>query len=105
MLSIPYLREKFKLNIGLSDHSLGIEVPISSISLGVNIIEKHFTLSKKLPGPDHSASLEPKEFKKMANYIRNIELSMGIKRKLPCKTELLTKKLVRQSIHAIKNIK
>ena len=105
LLSIPYLRKKFKLNIGLSDHSLGIEVPISSISLGAKIIEKHFTLSKKLPGPDHSASLEPEEFKKMANCIRNVELSMGIKRKLPSKIELKTKKLVRQSIHATKDIK
>ena len=105
LLSISFLQKKFKLNVGLSDHSLGIEVPISSIPLGVKIIEKHFTLSKKLPGPDHLASLEPKELKKMQESIRNIELAMGKKIKKPNKIELKTKKLVRQSIHAIKDIK
>ena len=105
LLSITFLQKKFKLDVGLSDHSLGIEVPISSIPLGVRIIEKHFTLNKKLPGPDHLASLEPKELKKMQESIRNIELAMGKKLKKPNKSELKTKKLVRQSIHAIKDIK
>ena len=72
-----------KCPIGYSDHSLGIEVPIAAVSLGATIIEKHFTLDKKLPGPDHKASLEPHELKAMVSAIRNIEKALGNGIKVP----------------------
>lgn len=65
------------LNVGYSDHTLGIEVPIAAVALGATVIEKHFTLDRNLPGPDHKASLEPKELKAMVDAIRNIELALG----------------------------
>jgi N,N'-diacetyllegionaminate synthase len=102
--SLIFLSKKFSVNIGLSDHSLGIEVPIASIAMGAKIIEKHLTLSKKLNGPDHSSSLEPKEFKNMVHSIRNIEKAIGKENKIPSRIELINRSLVRQSVHAIKKI-
>ena len=67
--TIPYLKKKFKLDVGFSDHSEGIVAPIVAISYGAKIIEKHITLSKKMSGPDHKASLEPKEF---FNMVKNV---------------------------------
>lgn len=104
LLSINYLRNFFKVDIGISDHSLGIEVPIAATALGAVVIEKHFTLSKKMPGPDHKASLEPKEFSEMVEKIRNIELSLGSLTKKPNDIEIKTSYLVRQSVHASKHI-
>ena len=98
--SINYLRNKFKVDVGLSDHSLGIEVPIAAIAFGAKVIEKHFTLSKKMSGPDHKASLEPDEFSSMVSKIRNIEKAIGRFEKKPNKKEIITSHLVRQSIHA-----
>jgi N,N'-diacetyllegionaminate synthase len=95
-----FLKEKFKVNVGLSDHSLGIEVPLAAVALGAQVIEKHITLSKKMKGPDHKASLEPAEFSSMVSKIRNIEKAMGRFEKKPNKKELITSYLVRQSIHA-----
>jgi len=74
MLSI---KNKFGVEIGYSDHTLGIEVPIAAVALGSKIIEKHFTLDRTLPGPDHAASLEPDELKAMVKAIRNIELAIS----------------------------
>ena len=102
--SINFLRKKFKVDVGLSDHSLGIEVPIASIAFGATVVEKHFTLSKKMSGPDHRASLEPDEFSSMVSKIRNIEEAIGRFEKKPNKKELITSHLVRQSIHANKDI-
>ena len=102
--SINFLKKKFRVEVGLSDHSLDIEVPIAAVAMGVTVIEKHFTLSKKMKGPDHKASLEPKEFKQMVSKIRNIEKAIGRFEKKPTKSELITRHLVRQSIHAKKNI-
>ena len=73
----------FNVKIGYSDHTLGIEIPVAAVTLGACVIEKHFTLDKRLPGPDHQASLEPEEFAAMVTAIRNVELAMsgdGIKR-------------------------
>lgn len=67
----------FGLKFGYSDHTLGIEIPIAAVAMGASIIEKHFTLDKTMKGPDHSASLEPKELKEMIQAIRNIELALG----------------------------
>jgi N-acetylneuraminate synthase/N,N'-diacetyllegionaminate synthase len=80
MLSI---KESFGIEIGYSDHTLGIEIPIAAVTLGAKIIEKHFTIDKSLPGPDHIASLEPDELKAMVSAIRNIEYALsgdGIKK-------------------------
>ena len=102
--TLNLFKKKFKIEVGLSDHSLGLEIPIASIPLGVKIVEKHFTLSKKMSGPDHAVSLEPSELKKMIEYIRNVELALGVEKKIITVKEKITKKLVRQSVHAKKNI-
>ena len=66
------IKKELKVEIGYSDHTLGIEVPIAAVAMGAKIIEKHFTLDKNLPGPDHKASLEPNELVEMVKSIRNI---------------------------------
>ena len=70
------LKLDLKVNVGYSDHTLGIEVPIAAVALGASVIEKHFTLDKNQEGPDHKCSLEPR-LEEMVNSIRNIELSLG----------------------------
>ena len=75
--SILHLSEAFNVPAGLSDHTLGIAVPIAAVALGACIIEKHFTLSRKVPGPDSSFSLEPPEFKEMVEAMRTIEKALG----------------------------
>ena len=97
-------KKKFKLNVGFSDHSLGIEASIAAVALGAKVIEKHFTLDKKLSGPDHKASLNPNELKKMITSIRNIEKSMGFEKKIMF-SEKKNFKLVRKKIVAKKSIK
>ena len=102
MLSI---KENLGTEIGYSDHTLGIEVPIAAVALGASIIEKHFTLDRTLPGPDHRASLEPDELKAMVKAIRNIELSIsgnGIKK--PSESELKNITIARKSIHLKRDI-
>lgn len=103
--TILYMKKKFKLEVGFSDHSLGIEAPKISVALGAKVIEKHFTLSKKMRGPDHKISLVPPEFKKMVNDIKKVEVILGKEEKILTKGEIKTKKLVRQSLHAFKTIK
>ena len=71
------LRKEFGVEVGYSDHTKGIEVPIAAVALGATVIEKHFTLDRTLPGPDHKASLEPDELKAMVKAIRNIEKAVG----------------------------
>lgn len=71
------LEDEFKVEVGYSDHTKGIEVPIAAVALGATVIEKHFTLDRTLPGPDHKASLEPDELKAMVSAIRNIEKAIG----------------------------
>lgn len=75
--TIPHLAEAFHIAVGLSDHSLGIAVPVAAVALGACIAEKHFTLSRNIPGPDSAFSLEPKEFKEMADAIRVAEKALG----------------------------
>jgi len=94
------LRSAFKLPVGLSDHSHGITVPIAAVALGACIIEKHFTLDRNLAGPDHRASLEPEELKKMVTAIRDVERAMGDGIKRPTKDEEENKKVGRRSIVA-----
>ena len=84
------IKEKLNVNIGYSDHTLGIEIPIAAVAMGATIIEKHFTLDKNSSGPDHKSSLSPKELKKMILSIRKIETSLGNGKKIPTNSELKT---------------
>ncbi len=94
------IRDTFNVQVGYSDHTLGIEVPIAAVALGAAVIEKHFTLDRKLTGPDHKASLEPDELKAMVNSIRNIEKAMGDGIKRPSASELKNKPIARKSLVA-----
>tara|TARA_B100000941_G_scaffold285800_1_gene258350 strand:- start:697 stop:1191 length:495 start_codon:yes stop_codon:yes gene_type:complete len=105
LLVMPELRKKFKVKIGFSDHTLGSEVGVAATTLGADVIEKHFTLSKKMNGPDHKASLDPKELKLFVKNIRNTEILLGSSKKNISKKEYLNKKFVRKSIVAKKFIK
>ena len=98
------LKRKFKVRVGLSDHSPGIEVPIAACALGAQTIEKHFTLDENMKGPDHKASLNPHEFSRMVKSIRNVEEAMGSYKKIVTMNEKKTKKAARKSIVALKNI-
>ncbi|WP_423818740.1 N-acetylneuraminate synthase [Salinimicrobium sp. TIG7-5_MAKvit] len=100
-----HIKKELNTKIGYSDHTLGIEVPIAAVALGAEVIEKHFTLDRNLPGPDHKASLQPNELKAMVTSIRNIEEALagsGIKE--PSESELKNKTVVRKSIVAAVNI-
>ena len=98
--TIHTLRKIFKLNIGFSDHSLGVQASIAAAVLGAKVIEKHLTLSTKLKGPDHRASLDPKEFKFMVQSIRIVEKILGDKIKKITKSEKKNILIVRKSIVA-----
>lgn len=99
------LKEAFKIPVGYSDHTLGIEVPVAAVALGATVIEKHFTLDKNMEGPDHKASLEPDELKAMVKAIRIIENALGDGIKKPNKSETDIMKVARKSIVAFKDIK
>lgn len=101
-----HIGSELNTEVGYSDHTLGIEVPIAAVALGAKLIEKHFTLDRNLPGPDHRASLEPNELKAMVLAIRNIEKAIsgsGIKE--PSTSEKKNKPVARKSIVALKAIK
>lgn len=99
------LRDKFGVRVGYSDHTKGIEVPIAAVALGAEVIEKHFTLDRTLPGPDHKASLEPNELKAMVDAIRNIEQALGDGQKHVSASEEKNMAIARKSIVAAKDIK
>jgi len=92
------------IQVGYSDHTPGIEVPIAAVALGARVVEKHFTLDRNMEGPDHRASLEPDELKSMVTAIRNIEKAMGNGIKKPSPSELKNKPVARKSIVAAKAI-
>ncbi|OGO25260.1 MAG: N-acetylneuraminate synthase [Chloroflexi bacterium RBG_16_52_11] len=94
------MRDAFGVAVGYSDHTPGIEVPIAAVALGATVIEKHFTLDRHLPGPDHKASLEPDELKAMVIAIRNIEQAMGDGIKRPSPSEAKNMPIVRKSLVA-----
>ena len=103
MLSI---RDEFGVDVGYSDHTLGIEVPIAAVALGAKVIEKHFTLDRKMEGPDHSSSLEPKELKNMVFSIRNIEEAInGTGVKMASLSEEKNKAIIRKSLYSNKKLK
>ena len=99
------IKEKLGVKVGYSDHSLGDIVPVVATSLGASIIEKHFTLNKNYSGPDHKASLEPKNFFQLVKYVRNIESAIGDGIKKPTKSEKKNISIVRKFIVASKRIK
>ena len=99
------IRDALRVEVGYSDHTLGIEVAIAAAALGAAIIEKHFTLDKKMAGPDHQASLEPRELRLMISAIRNIEAAIGDGIKKPSRSELKNIVPARKSIVAARAIK
>ena len=99
------LRKEFGVEVGYSDHTKGIEVPIAAVALGASVIEKHFTLDRNMPGPDHKASLEPDELKAMVSAIRNIEKALGSSEKKVSDSERKNIAIARKSIVAATNIK
>jgi len=98
------MRDTFSLPVGYSDHSEGIVVSIAAVALGATLLEKHFTLDKMLPGPDHKASLEPEELKEMVKAIRIVEKSMGDGVKVPQSSEIPNLDVARKSIVAAQDI-
>lgn len=99
------LRERYDVEVGYSDHTKGIEVPIAAVAMGASVIEKHFTLDRTMEGPDHKASLEPSELKAMVDSVRNIEKAIGSGSKKPTVSEIGNRAIARKSIVAKKNIK
>jgi N,N'-diacetyllegionaminate synthase len=100
------IKSHFNTSVGYSDHTMGIEVPIAAVALGARVIEKHFTLDRELPGPDHKASLEPNELIEMVRTIRNIEQALsgsGIKE--PSSSEKRNISIARKSIHSKNDLK
>jgi len=104
LVAMNTIKQVLNVDVGYSDHTLGIEVPIAAVALGARIIEKHFTLDKKMEGPDHRASLEPHELAEMVRCIRNIEAALGTGVKRPSGSELKNKDVARKSIVANCNI-
>lgn len=101
-----HIQREFGVQVGYSDHTLGIEVPIAAVALGATVIEKHFTMDRSMEGPDHRASLEPSELSAMVSAIRNIEKAVngdGIKKASP--SEEKNKAIARKSIHISRDIK
>ena len=105
LLAMKNMESKFNLNVGYSDHTVGNETAIAAVALGAKVIEKHITLNKNMIGPDHKASMEPKDFYNYVKFIRNTETLLGNHLKKPSKSELKIKKLIRKSIVAKTNIK
>lgn len=98
------MRDALGVQVGYSDHTLGIEVPTAAVALGATVIEKHFTLDRNMPGPDHKASLEPQELKAMVAAIRNIEKALGNGVKRPTLREAEIAPIARKSIVAARDI-
>lgn len=105
LLAMQTIGHAFKIPVGYSDHTLGIEIPIAAVALGATVIEKHFTLDNTMDGPDHKASLEPAELKAMVEAIRNVEQALGTGIKTPSDSEKKNKAIARKSIVAKAAIK
>jgi N,N'-diacetyllegionaminate synthase len=104
LLAMQTMRSRFGVAVGYSDHTLGTEVAIAAVAMGAKVIEKHFTLDKELPGPDHKSSLEPEELHSMIKAIRHIEISLGDGIKRLTSSEKMNVKISRKSIVARKRI-
>lgn len=99
------LKDRFGVEVGLSDHSMGIEIPIAAVAMGAKVIEKHFTLDRRMPGPDQRASIEPDELKTMVDSIRHVEEALGDGVKMPQEGEIENRHVSRKSIVANRDIK
>lgn len=105
LLAMKTLSEKFQVAVGYSDHTIGSEVAIASVALGAIVIEKHFTMDRNLPGPDHKASMEPDEFKAMIQAIRNVEKAIsGNGEKIPSRSEIKNISIARKSVYVSQNL-
>lgn len=104
LLAMLTIKNEFGVDVGYSDHTLGIEVPIAATAMGATVIEKHFTIDKNMEGPDHKASLEPTELIAMVKAIRNIDLSLGNGIKEPSNSEKKNIAIARKSVVAARNI-
>lgn len=100
LVAMDKIRDLFNCDVGYSDHTLGIEVSLAAVARGASIVEKHFTLDRSLAGPDHAASLEPKELKGMIDAIRNVELAIGEASSKPTRAEVQNRAVARKSIVA-----
>ena len=98
------IQRAFDVVVGYSDHTLGVEISLAAVARGASIIEKHFTLDNDMEGPDHRASLEPKDFRVMVDSIRNIESALGVARKRPIPSEKNTADIARRSLVAARDI-
>ena len=98
------MRSAFDVPVGFSDHTEGIDVALAAVALGACVIEKHFTLDRTLPGPDHRASLEPEELRELVRSIRRVESALGTGRKVPTAKEIETAKVARRSLVAARDI-
>lgn len=104
LLAMLEIKKKFKVDVGYSDHTIGLETGIAAVSLGAKVIEKHITLNRNMRGPDHLASMNPNDFKNFVKSIRNTEVLLGKNIKKATKAEIKIRKLVRKSLVAKKNI-
>lgn len=98
------LKNRYHVKVGYSDHTAGTEIPVAAVALGAAVIEKHFTLDKTLPGPDHKASLEPEELRRMVQAIRNVEAALGSSEKKVSPSEQENLSVARKSIVAARRI-
>lgn len=99
------MRREFNVPVGYSDHTEGLEVAIAAVALGACIIEKHFTLDRKLKGPDHRASLTPNELAELIKQVRNVEVALGDEEKKPAPSEMATAEVARRSLVAAHDVK
>ena len=99
------IAREFDLPVGYSDHTLGLSASLAAVALGATMIEKHFTLDSTLPGPDHRASLEPADLKKLVSGIRDVEASLGDGKKVPVAAELKNVAIARRSLVAARDIR
>ena len=104
LLAMKTLQKKFRVPVGLSDHTTSVAVPVAAVALGASAIEKHFTLNRNDKGPDHRASVEPEEFARIVSYIREAEKALGSAEKKPNDSELKLAETARKSIVAAADI-
>ena len=104
LLAMRTMHDSFRVTVGYSDHTLGYEVACAAVALGAKILEKHFTLDRRLPGPDHAASAEPEELARYVSAVRNVEKALGSPQKIPTEAELATAKVARKSLVAARDL-
>jgi N,N'-diacetyllegionaminate synthase len=102
--AIQTIRDTFKVSVGFSDHTEGLEAAIAAVALGATVVEKHITLDRALPGPDHRASIEPAQLEQLVRSIRNVELAMGDGIKRPTQSEDKNRLVARRSLVAARPI-